>query len=678
MAKLRRGDRPGHHQFPLHPLRPGGLDRAHRPARARADHARRPGGSSTTRPRSGSACARSSTARWPARPRRRVTWRPSGSPTSARPRWCGTARPASRCTTPSSGRTRAPRRWCASWRATRAWTGCGTWSACRCRPTSPGPKLKWILDNVDGARERAEAGELAFGTMDTWVLWNLTGGADGGVHATDVTNASRTLLMDLETLDWHQPALELMGIPASMLPEIRSSSEPYGEAKGTALGGRPVAGILGDQQAALFGQTCFEKGEAKNTYGTGSFLLVNTGEEIAHTEKLLTTLAYKLGDEPARYALEGSIAVTGALIQWLRDRLKIIPDAPAVEELARTRGRQRRRVLRAGVLGPVRAPLARRRPRRDLRADGVLEPGPHRPRGAGGRGVAVEGGGGRRERRGRRALRRAARGRRHDRQRAADAVPGRRAGRTGDPARRSPRPPPWARPTRRGWRRASGADRAELKDRWAEDKRWEPQMDADERERGLARWRAAVERSLGWEQAASRQRPQDFTQVWRPQSRSCTGCLRRAHASLPVALKIVLALAALAVAVVAVILAVQRAGGDDADIPRAAQGQAEVMRGALGQGTLAGEVDMRRPSRAQRGTDDPPAAAGGQRERCAGSPPDRYPRPGRLLQRGGRAWRPAGHHAGVQGRPEGRARPPRASEPTGKTSVGRLRAATPL
>ncbi len=199
-----------------------------------------------------------------------------------------------------------------------------------------GPKVTWLLEHVEGAREKAEAGRLAFGTMDTWVLWNLTGGIDGGVHATDVTNASRTLLMDLETLDWHEPALELMGIPRSMLPEIRSSSERYGELQGTALGGRPVSGILGDQQAALFGQTCFEPGDAKNTYGTGSFLLVNTGEEIVRTGKLLSTVAAKLGDGPATYALEGSIAVTGALVQWLRDRLGIIRDAAAVEDLART------------------------------------------------------------------------------------------------------------------------------------------------------------------------------------------------------------------------------------------------------------------------------------------------------------------------------------------------------
>ena len=199
-----------------------------------------------------------------------------------------------------------------------------------------GPKITWILDNVDGARERAEHGELAFGTMDTWVLWNLTGGSADGPHVTDVTNASRTLLMDLETLDWHEPALELMGIPRSLLPEIRSSSEAYGEATVTAIGGTPVAGILGDQHAALFGQTCFDRGDAKNTYGTGSFLLVNTGAEVVRCDSLLTSVGYKLGDAPATYVLEGSIAVTGALIQWLRDRLKIIDSAPAVEQLARS------------------------------------------------------------------------------------------------------------------------------------------------------------------------------------------------------------------------------------------------------------------------------------------------------------------------------------------------------
>ena len=199
-----------------------------------------------------------------------------------------------------------------------------------------GPKITWMLDHVPGARRRAENGDLLFGTMDTWVLWNLTGGANGGVHATDVTNASRTLLMDLRTLDWHEPSLELIGVPRALLPEIRSSSEVYGEAAGTAAAGRPVAGILGDQQAALFGQTCFARGEAKNTYGTGSFLLVNTGQQIVHSDVLLTSVAYRLGGGEPSYVLEGSIAVTGALVQWLRDRLGLIAAAAEVEELART------------------------------------------------------------------------------------------------------------------------------------------------------------------------------------------------------------------------------------------------------------------------------------------------------------------------------------------------------
>jgi glycerol kinase len=199
-----------------------------------------------------------------------------------------------------------------------------------------GPKIAWMLDHVEGARERAQSGELAFGTIDSWLLWNLTGGARSSTHATDVTNASRTLLMDLATLDWHEPSLELMGIPRALLPEIRCSSEDYGEACATAIAGCPVAGIIGDQQAALFGQTCFGAGEAKNTYGTGCFLLVNTGEEIVRAEGLLTSVAYRVAGEPARYVLEGSIAVTGAAVQWLRDRLGLIESAPEVEALARS------------------------------------------------------------------------------------------------------------------------------------------------------------------------------------------------------------------------------------------------------------------------------------------------------------------------------------------------------
>src|SRR5699024_1522383 len=201
-----------------------------------------------------------------------------------------------------------------------------------------GPKVKWILDNVEGARAKAEAGDLLFGNTDTWTLWNMTGGVDGGVHVTDVTNASRTMLMDLDTLDWDSQIAADMGIPMSMLPEIRSSSEVYGEGRrGGMVPGVPIAGILGDQQAATFGQACFEVGMAKNTYGTGNFMLINTGtEKIPSENGLLTTVCYKIGDQAPVYALEGSIAVTGSLVQWLRDNLGLIKDAPQVEELAKT------------------------------------------------------------------------------------------------------------------------------------------------------------------------------------------------------------------------------------------------------------------------------------------------------------------------------------------------------
>ena len=200
-----------------------------------------------------------------------------------------------------------------------------------------GPKVRWILDNVEGVADRASSGELLFGNMDTWVIWNLTGGVNGGLHITDVTNASRTLLMDLATLDWDQELLDAIGVPRAMLPEIHASSEVYGEARIPAVEGVKVAGDLGDQQAALFGQTCFAVGEAKNTYGTGNFLLLNTGTEaVASTHGLITTAGYRIGDNPAVYALEGSIAISGALVQWLRDNLKLIKAAPEVEELAMT------------------------------------------------------------------------------------------------------------------------------------------------------------------------------------------------------------------------------------------------------------------------------------------------------------------------------------------------------
>jgi glycerol kinase len=199
-----------------------------------------------------------------------------------------------------------------------------------------GPKIKWILDNVDGVRSKAESGEVLFGNIDTWVIWQLTGGPDGGVHVTDVTNASRTMMMDLKTLDWDEEILGILGVPRAMLPAIKASSEVYGEAKGD-LAGIPVAGDLGDQQAALFGQTCFSVGEAKNTYGTGNFLLLNTGNEIVPSKSgLITGLGYKIGDQQAVYMLEGSIAITGALVQWLRDNIGLIQSAPEVEDLAKT------------------------------------------------------------------------------------------------------------------------------------------------------------------------------------------------------------------------------------------------------------------------------------------------------------------------------------------------------
>ena len=200
-----------------------------------------------------------------------------------------------------------------------------------------GLKIRWLLDHVKGVRELAEAGEVLFGNIDTFLLWHLTGGADGGVHITDVTNASRTQLMNLETLAWDREMLDAFGIPQAMLPRISSSSEVYAQIKEEALKDVPVAGILGDQQAALVGQACFRPGEAKNTYGTGCFLLMNTGDRLVRSNcGLLTTVAYKLGDQPVQYALEGSIAITGALVQWLRDNLGIIQKSSDIESLARS------------------------------------------------------------------------------------------------------------------------------------------------------------------------------------------------------------------------------------------------------------------------------------------------------------------------------------------------------
>jgi glycerol kinase len=195
-----------------------------------------------------------------------------------------------------------------------------------------GPKVRWMLDHVDGLRSRAESGDVLFGTMDAWLIWRLT-----GRHLTDVTNASRTMLMSLHTLDWDSELLDALGVPRAMLPEIRPSSEVYAEARDGPLRGIPVAAALGDQQAALFGQTCFSEGDAKCTYGTGSFLLFNTGERpVVSSSGLITTVACRVGTEPPTYALEGSIAVTGALVQWFRDNLTLIASAPEIETLART------------------------------------------------------------------------------------------------------------------------------------------------------------------------------------------------------------------------------------------------------------------------------------------------------------------------------------------------------
>jgi glycerol kinase len=200
-----------------------------------------------------------------------------------------------------------------------------------------GLKIRWILEEVAGARAQAEAGDLLFGNIDSFLIWHLTGGPHGGVHLTDVTNAGRTQLMNLNTQEWDRDILDEFGIPIQMLPKIVSSSEVYGTARLSAIEGVAIAGDLGDQQAALVGQACFKPGEAKNTYGTGCFMLMNTGEKAVFSNfGLLTTLAYKFGTNPACYALEGSIAITGALVQWLRDNLGLIEKSSDIEPLART------------------------------------------------------------------------------------------------------------------------------------------------------------------------------------------------------------------------------------------------------------------------------------------------------------------------------------------------------
>ncbi len=362
-----------------------------------------------------------------------------------------------------------------------------------------GPKARWILDQVDGARERAERGELCFGTMDSWVLWNATGGPDGGLHVTDVTNASRTLLMDLDTLSWDESLCAEIGVPVAMLPEIRSSSEVYGKARARgALAGVPIAGILGDQQAATFGQACLEVGEAKNTYGTGNFVLLNTGTERQRSEHgLLTTVCYRLGSEAAVYALEGSIAVTGSLVQWLRDNLGMIDSAAEIESLARSvddNGGAYFVPAFSGLFAPHWRSDARgaivgltRYVNKGHLARAVLEATAFQTRevidamnadsGVELSSLKVDGG-----------------------MVANELLMQFQADLLGVPVIR----PVVAETTALGAAYAAGlavgfwSDTGEIRANWAEDKRWDPAMGSDERERLYGQWRKAVTRTFDW------------------------------------------------------------------------------------------------------------------------------------------------------------------------------------
>ncbi|KIP53848.1 glycerol kinase GlpK [Leucobacter komagatae] len=362
-----------------------------------------------------------------------------------------------------------------------------------------GSKIAWILENVEGARAAAEAGDLLFGTTDSWVVWNLTGGPDGGKHLTDVTNASRTLFMDLETLEWREDILEAFGVPLSMMPEIKSSSEIYGYAEDSSLlRETPISGILGDQQAATFGQAAFGAGESKNTYGTGCFLIFNTGEDIVHSQNgLLTTVGYKLGDGPAHYALEGSIAVTGSLIQWLRDQLGIIQTAPEVEELAASvpdNGGVYIVPAFSGLFAPYWRPDARgaivgltRYANKGHIARAALEAVAFQTRdvldavnadaGVDLTELRVDGG-----------------------MVANNELMQFQADVLGVPVVR----PVVAETTALGAAYAAGLavgfwkDLGELSENWQEDRRWEPAMEQDEQERQLRLWRRAVTKSMDW------------------------------------------------------------------------------------------------------------------------------------------------------------------------------------
>ncbi|MEC4020608.1 glycerol kinase GlpK [Streptomyces sp. H27-D2] len=364
-----------------------------------------------------------------------------------------------------------------------------------------GPKAVWLLDNVPGLRRRAENGEIAFGTIDSWLIWNLTGGIDGGVHVTDVTNASRTLLMNLETLQWDQAILDAMNLPAAILPEIKSSSEVYGTAVGQ-LGGVPVASALGDQQSAIFGQTCFGVGEAKNTYGTGSFLLLNTGNRpVASKNGLITTVGYQLGGQQPVYCLEGSIAITGALVQWFRDQLGIIKSADEIETLAASvsdNGGAYIVPAFSGLYAPywrsdargVVTGLTRYVTKAHL-ARAVLEATSWQTRevvdamyeDSGVRITALKVDGG---------------------MTVNNLLMQHQADVIGVPVIR----PVVAETTCLGAAYAAGLatgvwqDLEELKAHWKRDTEWTPRMGAEEREREYGNWRRAVERSFGWEQDA--------------------------------------------------------------------------------------------------------------------------------------------------------------------------------
>ncbi|MEV6593018.1 glycerol kinase GlpK [Streptomyces acidicola] len=365
-----------------------------------------------------------------------------------------------------------------------------------------GGKIKWILENVDGVREAAERGRAVFGNTDAWVLWNLTGGPNGGIHATDVTNASRTMLMNLETLDWDDELLDVFGIPRAMLPAINPSSHP--EAFGTTRTSRPlrtavpITGVLGDQQAATVGQVCFRPGEAKNTYGTGNFLVLNTGTEIVRSSSgLLTTLAYQFAGAPAVYALEGSMAVTGSAVQWLRDQLRIISSASEIEALARQVEDSGgiyfvpafsglfapywRSDARGAIVGLARyhtnAHLARATLEAICYQSRDVAEAMDRDSGVALDVLHVDGG-----------------------VTANDLCMQLQADILGVPVSR----PVVAETTALGAAYAAGLatgfwqDTDELRLHWHESKRWEPQWNDDDREKGYAGWKKAVERSLDW------------------------------------------------------------------------------------------------------------------------------------------------------------------------------------